>query len=160
MSLIAQLRQRSFRRVPCRRERHLFQGLQFFARLESHSLARGDGNFGTCARIATDSRLAGTHVENPKASQFDALAMGQCTLHAFKNSLHRHFCFGFGNACSVDYFIDDVEFDQNRPPNETPPTLPNEDIPNPMIRLGLKPCQERRFPVNPSVAPAPASQPV
>ena len=58
----------------------------------------------------------GTNVEYAKTAQFDALALRQSVLHAFENSFDSHLRFGLGDACSVDDFIDDVEFDQCLPP--------------------------------------------
>jgi len=39
-------------------------------------------------------------------------------LHAFENSFDSHLRFGFRDACPIDDFIDDVEFDQCLPPKE------------------------------------------
>ena len=76
----------------------LFDRLQLFARLETHGLARRDGHFGAGARVASDASLARTHVEHAKASQLDAIALGQRALHALEYGFHRHLGFGLGDA--------------------------------------------------------------
>src|SRR5262249_27005004 len=49
------------------------------------------------------------HIENPKAAQFDALAMGQGFFHAAEHGLDRQFGLGLGDAGFIDHFVNDVE---------------------------------------------------
>src|ERR1700735_3198160 len=67
----------------------LLQRLQLLAGLESHGLSRGYGNLRPRPRIPPDARLPRLHVEHPKASQLDAVALLQRALHALKDGLHR-----------------------------------------------------------------------
>jgi hypothetical protein len=50
--------------------------MEFLARLESDGLAGGYADFGSGARIATDSGFTGADAENAESAQFDALAGG------------------------------------------------------------------------------------
>src|SRR5262245_43643475 len=91
--------------------RPLLDCLQLFSRLETNSFAWWNGNFSAGARIATDASLARAHVEYTKAPQFNAIAVGKRTLHAFENGFDGHFSFSFGDAGAIDNFVDDVELD-------------------------------------------------
>ena len=62
-------------------------------------------------RIAPDPSFARAHIEDTEATQFNAIAIGERTLHAFENRLNRHFRFGFRDAGAIHYFVDDVELD-------------------------------------------------
>src|ERR1039458_3374111 len=55
----------------------LLQRLQLLAGLETHSLARRDGHLCASAGIAADTRLARANVEDPEATQFNALPVRQ-----------------------------------------------------------------------------------
>jgi flavin reductase (DIM6/NTAB) family NADH-FMN oxidoreductase RutF len=90
------------------------QGLQFLARLETDGLAGRNGDFSASARIAADAGLARADVEDAESAKLDAFAASQSPLHAFEDGFDGHFRFRLGNAGPVDYFIDDVEFDQCR----------------------------------------------
>ena len=54
-----------------------FEALQFFAGLEADSLAWGNVDFFTGARVAADAGLARLDAEDPKAAQFNALAAAE-----------------------------------------------------------------------------------
>ena len=89
--------------------------LQFLAGFESYSLAGRDADFLAGARISADAGLAGTHIKNAEPPQFNALALRQRSLHALKDCFHSHFSFCLGNSRAIDYFVDDVEFNQSKP---------------------------------------------
>jgi len=89
----------------------LVDRLQLFARLETHSLAGRDADFGAGARVASDAGFARTNVEDAETSELDAITQRQSLLHALKDGFHRHFSFGFGDASLVYDFVDDIEFD-------------------------------------------------
>src|SRR5579871_2827218 len=93
----------------------LLQRLQLLARFETHGFARRDSDLGAGTRVAADSGLAGSHVENAEATQLDALTLRQCAFHALENRFDGHLGFGFRNPGLTDHFIDDVEFDQSAP---------------------------------------------
>src|ERR1700692_3688777 len=90
--------------------------LQFLAWLEAHSLARRNGNLRARARVAANPALARAPIENAKSSQLNAIAAGQCILHALKDGFHRQLGLGLGDARSGDHFIDNVEFNHGRLP--------------------------------------------
>ena len=92
----------------------LLDRLQLFAWLEANSFAWRNGNLSSGARIAANAGFAGTHIEDAKSAQLNAVAFGQRALHALKNRLHCHFSFGLGNAGTVDDLINDVEFNHIR----------------------------------------------
>src|SRR5579871_604504 len=92
----------------------LLQRLQLLARLESNRLPGRNGDFGARARIAPDAGLAWTHVEDSETTKLDALAAAQRSLHALENGLDGHLGLGFRDAGLVDYFVDDVQFNQSR----------------------------------------------
>jgi hypothetical protein len=90
--------------------------LQLLAGFESDSFARWNGNLGAGPGIPADARFARFHVENAEAAQLNAIAVLERLLHGFKNSLDRHFRFGFGDAGPVDYFVYNVKLNQNTLP--------------------------------------------
>jgi gamma-glutamylcyclotransferase (GGCT)/AIG2-like uncharacterized protein YtfP len=92
----------------------LLQRLQLLARLETNCLARRNRDLCASARIAADPGLARTNVENPKAPKLDPFTPAESALHAFKHGFDGHLRFRFGDARSIDYFVDDVQFDQSR----------------------------------------------
>ena len=86
--------------------------MQFLARFEAYSLAGGDANLGAGSRIAADPGLAGAHTEDAKPAQFDALTGGESLFEALENRIHRSFCLAAGEACALDYMMDDVLLNQ------------------------------------------------
>ena len=76
----------------------LLQCLQLLARLEPDCFARRDGDFGSRSRVAADSGLARTHVEDAESPQLDSLALAQRVLHSFENGFDGHFGFRLSNA--------------------------------------------------------------
>jgi hypothetical protein len=92
----------------------LIDGLQLFARFKTHGFAGWNADLGSCARVAADTGLAGTHVEHSEAAQFDAIALGQGLLHALEDGFHGHLSLRFGDARLIHDFVDDVEFDHDQ----------------------------------------------
>ena len=92
----------------------LLQRLQLLARLETNCLARRNRDFGASARIAADPGLARTNVENAEAPKLDPFTPAECALHAFEHGFNGHLRFRFGDARSIDYFVNDIQFDQSR----------------------------------------------
>src|SRR4051812_46352588 len=78
--------------------RTLGKGLQFFSGLEADSLAWGNIYFRSGARIAADSGLARSDVENAEAAQFDTIALFERFLHAVEYGLDRHLRLRFRDA--------------------------------------------------------------
>jgi flavin reductase (DIM6/NTAB) family NADH-FMN oxidoreductase RutF len=91
----------------------LLQLLEFFARLKTHCLAWRNGNFCAGAGIASDTRLAGTHVEYSEPAELNTLPTRQCVLHTFEDRLYGHFGLCFRYARSIHHFIYDIELDQD-----------------------------------------------
>jgi hypothetical protein len=117
------------------------QRLQFFARLKADGFPGWDSHHRASARIAADSGFPGADVENAKASKFDSITIGERLFHGLKHSLNRHFGFGLGNAGSIDYFINNVEFDQESPwkPGEPPNLDDNKQLNGMSMKLFLAP---------------------
>jgi hypothetical protein len=91
--------------------------LQFFSRLETHGFAWRNGNLGAGTGIASNASFARAHIEYSKSPQFNALTMSERLLHAFEDSFHRQLGFGFGDAGSCYYFVDDVELNHEELPD-------------------------------------------
>jgi flavin reductase (DIM6/NTAB) family NADH-FMN oxidoreductase RutF len=111
--------------------------LQLFAGLEPNGFARGDCDFSARARVASNAGLARPHIEDSETPQFDALALCECPLHTLKHGLHGHLGLGFGDTRAIDYFVNDIELDQNHPPSGAfRPRLPLHPKPN--DKIGFK----------------------
>src|SRR5580693_1811241 len=87
--------------------------LQLFARLKPHGFSGRNGNFGAGSRIAPNARLARAHIEDAKAPQLNAIALGKRLLHALKNGFDGEFGFGFGDAGFIDDFVNDIELNHD-----------------------------------------------
>lgn len=72
---------------------NLVKEMKFFARLESHSLAWRNGDFGARSRITADASLAWLDCENAEAAEFDTVSSDEGLLHAFEDRVDRGFCF-------------------------------------------------------------------
>ena len=91
--------------------------LQFFSWLEAHGLARRNRDFRAGARVASDAGLARTHIEHAKSTQLNAMALGQRLLHALKDGFYRQLGLRLREAGSGYHFVDDVELNNERPPD-------------------------------------------
>src|SRR5690242_6567236 len=91
--------------------KRLIDGLQLLAGLEAHRLAGRDVHLGAGTRVTADAGLARAYVEDAKASQFNAVAVGKSFLHALKDGFHRQLGLGLGDAGLVDHFVDNVQLD-------------------------------------------------
>src|SRR5579872_397820 len=85
--------------------------LQLFPRLKPYSSSWRNGHLGPRTRIAPNPGLPWPHIEHAKSSQFNAIAGGQCFLHAFEDRFHGQLGFGLGDAGLGHHFIDNVELD-------------------------------------------------
>src|SRR5256885_1270012 len=94
--------------------------LQLLSWLEAYGFAGRDRNFRAGARVPSDAGLSRPYVEHAKAPQFNAIAFGECSLHAFENSFHGRLGLGLGDAGLVDHFVDDVELNHRRLPTAGP----------------------------------------
>jgi len=72
----------------------LVEEMKFFARLETDSLAGGDGDFSACSGVAADARLARFDGEYAEPAKFDTVASDQGLLHAFEDGVYSGFCLG------------------------------------------------------------------
>src|SRR6185503_15974974 len=87
------------------------EGLQILAWLEANSLAGRDIDFGTCARISTDTGLARFYRKNAKSPQLNATAGFESIFHAVENRVHCLFGFGLAYAGALDDLIHKIQFD-------------------------------------------------
>ena len=90
----------------------LLQRLKFLPGLETHCLAGWNGNFRSCAGIATDTCLAWLHCEDAKATKFNTIALFEGTFHFSEDSFHGHLGLGFRDSCLAHNFVDDIQLDQ------------------------------------------------
>src|SRR5580698_8404952 len=65
--------------------------VEFFARFEANGFPGCDGDFGSGTRVAADAGFAGTDIEDTKAAQLDAIALGKSLFQAFKYGIDRGF---------------------------------------------------------------------
>jgi hypothetical protein len=86
--------------------------MQFLARLETHRFARSNRDLGSSARVAADTGLARTDIEDAKAAQFDTIAVGQGLLEAFEDGVDRGLCLDAREAGPLNDVVDDVLFNQ------------------------------------------------
>src|SRR5579864_4460082 len=99
--------------------------LQFLPWLETDSFSGRNRNLRARPGIASNPGLAWPHIEHAEAAQFNAIALGQRLLHAFKHGFDRQLSFRLSDASLVHHFVDDVEFDHGRLPRRfcgTPPS--------------------------------------
>lgn len=68
--------------------------VQLFAGLEANGFARSNGDFGTCAWVASDTRFAGLDREDAEPAKFNTVASDQGLLHAFEDGVDCGLCFG------------------------------------------------------------------
>ena len=97
-----------------------FEGVEFFTGLESNRLAGGDADLGASAGVAADTCLAGPDAEDAKTTKFDAFALGESLLEAFKHCVDGRFCFGARQASALDHVMDNILLDQCRRPLMNP----------------------------------------
>jgi hypothetical protein len=88
------------------------KGLKLFTGLEANGLTRRDCNFGARPRIAADASFPRPDIEYSEAPQLDAISFTERFFHRLKYSLYRHLCFGFCDAGTINYLVDNVELYQ------------------------------------------------
>lgn len=86
--------------------------MEFLAWFETDSLAGGNSHFGAGTRIASDSGLAGAHVEDTEAPELDAVTCGEGLFQAFKDRVHGGFRLVARQARTFDDVMDNVLFYQ------------------------------------------------
>jgi hypothetical protein len=84
----------------------LAERLKILAWLEANGFAGSNGDFGTGARIASDSGLARLDGEDAKATQLDTVATAQSILHRFEDGVHGGFRLGPWKAGTLNYPLD------------------------------------------------------
>jgi len=92
--------------------------MEFFAGFEAHGFAGSNGNFGSGARVPTDSGLSGADIEDAKASQLDPLAVAESFLKALEDGVHSGLGLHAGQAGPFDDVVDDVLFNQCLSPHD------------------------------------------
>ena len=90
--------------------------VQFFSGLEAYGLAWCDADLGSGARVASDAGLAGLDGEDAEATQLDAVARNQRLFHAAEDGIDRALRLRSGKSGSLDDPLDQVLFNQLRPP--------------------------------------------
>lgn len=91
-------------------------GLQFLAWLESNGFARRYSDLFASARVSTDTALSRFDDENAETSQLDSFTTRQCFFHRMEKGIHRLLGFHLRDACFISDAVDDIEFNQSRPP--------------------------------------------
>lgn len=86
--------------------------MQFFTGLESHSLARGDGDLSSRARVASNAGLSWPDVENSEASKFDPVSTSQGLLQALKYRVHGGLSLVPRQTGLLDHVMNNVLFNQ------------------------------------------------
>lgn len=97
--------------------RLLAEDLEVFAGFEANGLAGRDGDLGAGARVAADAGLARLDGEDAEAPKLDAAALAKGVLHGFKDGIHGRFRLGAWETGALDHSLDEVLFDQWRPPS-------------------------------------------
>ena len=69
------------------------QQVKFLARLEANSLAWSDGDFRTGPRVAADSRLTRSDIEDAETAQLNPVARSKCFLQALEDRVDSGFRF-------------------------------------------------------------------
>jgi hypothetical protein len=90
--------------------------VQVFAGLEAYGLAGRDADFGPGARVASDAGLAGLDGEDAEAAQLNAVARNQRLFHAGEDGVDRALRLRSGKSGSLNHPLDQVLFNQLRPP--------------------------------------------
>jgi hypothetical protein len=90
--------------------------VQLFTGLETHSLTRRDAHLRTGPGIASNAGLARANIEDAKAAQFNALALGQSALQGFEHRVHSGFGLVALQPGPFNYLMNDVLFNQCLPP--------------------------------------------
>jgi hypothetical protein len=91
--------------------------VKFLAGLEANGLAGGDADLGSGAGIAADTGLPGTDIEDAKAAQFDALALGERALEGFEYGIDSSLGLIALQAGALNHLVNDVLFYQGFPPS-------------------------------------------
>jgi len=86
--------------------------MKFLAGFEADRLAGGDGDLGSGARVAADSGLSRTHIEDAEAAQFDPFSVGQRLFEALEDGVHCSFGLYAGQTGPFDNVVDDVLLNQ------------------------------------------------
>ena len=94
----------------------LIDRLQFFPRLEPHSLPRRNRHLSPGPRISSNPRLPWPHGKHAKPPQLDAVTLRQSFLHAVEYSFYGGFSLSFCNSCLGYYFVNDIELDHRFSP--------------------------------------------
>ncbi len=89
--------------------------MQFFAGFEPNRLARRDINHRSGPRIASDTSLAGPHIEDAKASQLNAVTTSQRLLQALKHRVYSCFRLVARQAGAFNDVMNNVLFYQRLP---------------------------------------------
>ena len=85
--------------------------MEFFAGFKSDGFTGRNVDFLTRSWVAPDARFAGFHVEDPEATQLDAVPGRQGLLHGKEYRFDSDLRFGFGNSRAIHHFVDDVQLD-------------------------------------------------
>jgi len=93
----------------------LIEQVKLFARLEANSFAGRDADLGSSARIASDTGLAGTHVEYAEAAEFNAFTAGERLLHTIEDGVYGSLRFCPWQSRTFHYALDKVLLNQKAP---------------------------------------------
>ena len=101
----------SFDKMPGVRRRSAADVLKVLARLEPDRSSRRNPYFLARPRVAADSALAGLHLKDAKASQFDSFAALHRQSHRIEDGVHRHLGLDLGDVGDLGHLVDDVNLD-------------------------------------------------
>jgi hypothetical protein len=87
--------------------------LQFLAGLEAHCFAGRDADFLAGAGIPADAGLAGAHVEDTEAPQFNSLAFTERILHGLEDSFDGLLRLGPAHTGLINDCINDIQLNHS-----------------------------------------------
>jgi hypothetical protein len=91
--------------------------VKLFAGFEANGFAGGNADLRASAGVAPETRFAGTDVEDTKAAQFDALAIGERALESLEYGIDSSFGLIPLQAGALNHLVNDVLLYQGFPPS-------------------------------------------
>ncbi len=83
----------------------LLEEVELLAGLEAYRFAGSDGDFGSSARITTDSSFPGFNSKDTKAAELNTIPRDQSLFHAFEDGIHSRLCLGSRQSCAFDHSL-------------------------------------------------------
>jgi hypothetical protein len=86
--------------------------VEVFSRFEANGFPWGDGDFGSGARVSSDSGFTGFDGEDSESAELDAVAFGEGLLHGFEDGVDGGLGLGSNEPGPFDHPLDEILFDQ------------------------------------------------